>query len=232
MKNDKAMNILKNSVFATLGLMLFGFGVYLTIQANIGVAPWDALNLGLSKTFGILYGTASVAVSFTIIAIDLLLHERIGIGTVLDAVVVGKTVDLLNWLNIVPAIEKNLLLSIAVMLIGLFIMGLAQVVYMKAGLCCGPRDALMLAINRRLTRLPVGAVSVLMMVIVLFLGWRLGGSIGIGTIICTFGIGTLMQLAFMLTRFEPKDVEHQGFIESWRVLTGSTVKNFSKNADK
>ena len=220
MKNHTLSDIAKHSVIAALGLMLFGFGVYLTIQANIGVAPWDAFNLGLSKTFGILYGTASVMVSFTIIVIDILLGERIGIGTVLDAVIVGKTVDLLNYINIVPAIEGSLPLSIAVMLTGLFIMGLAQVVYMKAGLCCGPRDALMLGINRRLKMLPVGAISVLMMVIVLFAGWRLGGPIGFGTIICTFGIGTLMQLAFAITRFEPKAVEHTGFAESWRIMTG------------
>ncbi|MGN0736088.1 MAG: YitT family protein [Anaerovoracaceae bacterium] len=228
MKNDTVSDIIKHSVMAAMGLMLFGFGVHLTIQANIGVAPWDTLNLGLSKTFGILYGTASVAVSFTIIAIDLMLRERIGIGTVLDAIVVGKTVDLLNWIGIVPAIEGNLPVSIAVMLIGLFIMGLAQVIYMKAGLCCGPRDALMLAINRRLKKLPVGAVNVLMMVVVLFAGWRLGGPIGIGTIICTFGIGALMQLAFAITRFEPKDVEHTGFVECWRMIKSGIIKKQDK----
>ena len=170
MKNNTAWDIAKNSITAALGLMLFGLGVHLTIQANIGVAPWDTLNMGLSKTFGILYGTASVIVSFTIIAIDILLRERIGIGTVLDAIVVGKTVDLLNWLDIVPDMEDNFPVSIGMMLIGLFIMGLGQVVYMRAGLCCGPRDSLMLAINRRLKKLPVGAVSVLMMIIVLLVG--------------------------------------------------------------
>ena len=86
MKNKISSNITRNSLIATLGLMLFGLGVHLTIQADIGVAPWDALNLGLSKTFGILYGTASVIVSFAIIAVDLLLREPIGIGTVLDAI--------------------------------------------------------------------------------------------------------------------------------------------------
>ena len=224
MKNKISSNITRNSLIATLGLMLFGLGVHLTIQADIGVAPWDALNLGLSKTFGILYGTASVIVSFAIIAVDLLLREPIGIGTVLDAVVVGKTVDLLNWLGIIPSVEDNLPVSVAVMLTGLFIMGLGQVVYMKAGLCCGPRDSLMLAINRRLKKLPVGAVSVLMMIIVLLVGWRLGGPIGIGTIVCTFGIGIMMQFAFVITRFEPKDVEHTGFLECWNILRSAAVK--------
>lgn len=224
MKNNTAWDIAKNSITAALGLMLFGLGVHLTIQANIGVAPWDTLNMGLSKTFGILYGTASVIVSFTIIAIDILLRERIGIGTVLDAIVVGKTVDLLNWLDIVPDMEDNFPVSIGMMLIGLFIMGLGQVVYMRAGLCCGPRDSLMLAINRRLKKLPVGAVSVLMMIIVLLVGWRLGGPIGIGTIVCTFGIGIMMQFAFVITRFEPKDVEHTGFLECWNMLRSDEVK--------
>ena len=224
MKNNTAWDIAKNSITAALGLMLFGLGVHLTIQANIGVAPWDTLNMGLSKTFGILYGTASVIVSFTIIAIDILLRERIGIGTVLDAIVVGKTVDLLNWLDIVPDMEDNFPVSIGMMLIGLFIMGLGQVVYMRAGLCCGPRDSLMLAINRRLKKLPVGAVSVIMMVIVLLVGWRLGGPIGIGTIVCTFGIGIMMQFAFVITRFEPKDVEHTGFLECWNMLRSDEVK--------
>ena len=224
MKNNTTLNIARNSLIATLGLMLFGLGVHLTIQADIGVAPWDALNLGLSKTFGILYGTASVIVSFAIIAVDLLLREPIGIGTVLDAVVVGKTVDLINWLGIIPFVEDNITVSIAVMLIGLFIMGLGQVVYMRAGLCCGPRDSLMLAINRRLKKLPVGAVSVLMMIIVLLVGWRLGGPIGIGTIVCTFGIGIMMQFAFVITCFEPKDVEHTGFLECWNILRSAAVK--------
>ena len=224
MKNNTTLNIARNSLIATLGLMLFGLGVHLTIQADIGVAPWDALNLGLSKTFGILYGTASVIVSFAIIAVDLLLREPIGIGTVLVAVVVGKTVDLINWLGIIPFVEDNITVSIAVMLTGLFIMGLGQVVYMKAGLCCGPRDSLMLAINRRFKKLPVGAVSVLMMLIVLFVGRRLGGPIGIGTIVCTFGIGIMMQFAFVITRFEPKDVEHTGFLECWNILRSAAVK--------
>ena len=225
MKNNTVSDIAKHSVMAVLGLMLFGFGVHLTIQANIGVAPWDTFNLGVSKTFGILYGTASVIVSFTIIAIDLLLRERIGIGTVLDAIVVGKTVDLLNFIDIIPSIEGNMPVSIAMMITGLFIMGLAQVVYMKAGLCCGPRDSLMLAINRRLKKLPVGAVSVLMMVVVLFAGWRLGGPIGIGTIICTFGIGAFMQLAFTVTRFEPKNVKHTGFVDCWVIIRSGKTKN-------
>ena len=150
--------LLKKTLLAAIGLICFGAGVYLTIQANIGVAPWDALNLGLSKTFGILYGTASVGVSVILILIDLLLKEHIGIGTILDAVLVGKTVDFLNWLDLIPS-QENIWAGIVMMLIGFFIMGLSQVIYMKAGLCCGPRDSLLLACSRRIRKMMPRNVS-------------------------------------------------------------------------
>ena len=182
--------LLKKTLLAAIGLICFGAGVYLTIHANIGVAPWDALNLGLSKTFGILYGTASVGVSVILILIDLLLKEHIGIGTILDAVLVGKTVDFLNWLDLIPS-QENIWAGIVMMLIGFFIMGLSQVIYMKAGLCCGPRDSLLLACSRRIRKIPIGAVNVLILAVVLFAGWRLGGPIGLGD-------GGCVRLPFLL----------------------------------
>ena len=85
--------ILLNMLIAAVSLFVNGFGIYLTIQANIGAAPWDVLNLGLSKSLGILYGNASIAISVTILVIDILLKEPIGIAMFIDAVVVGKAVD-------------------------------------------------------------------------------------------------------------------------------------------
>ena len=207
-------DLLKKSLLAALGLFCFGIGVYLTIQANIGVAPWDALNLGLSKTFGILYGTASIGVSVLLIILDLLLKEHIGIGTILDAVIVGKTVDLLNWLDLVP-MQQSLGMGIAMMLAGFFIMGLSQVLYMKAGLCCGPRDSLLLACSKRLRKIPIGAVNILILAVVLLAGWRLGGPIGLGTVLAVFGIGVMLQLALYLTKFEPEAVVHENLAESF-----------------
>ena len=198
--------LLKKTLLAAIGLICFGAGVYLTIQANIGVAPWDALNLGLSKSFGILYGTASVGVSVILILIDLLLKEHIGIGTILDAVLVGKTVDFLNWLDLIPS-QENIWAGIVMMLI-----------YMKAGLCCGPRDSLLLACSRRIRKIPIGAVNVLILAVVLFAGWRLGGPIGLGTVLAVFGIGVMLQLALRLTEFEPKDVVHENLAESFARL--------------
>ena len=217
--NNTPLEIFKNALLAAFGLFSFGFGLYLTIQANVGVAPWDTLTLGIADTLGVLYGNVSVIMGFAILGIDLLMGEKIGIGSLLDAVIVGKTVDFFNWLNLFEPLE-NIWAGIALLMIGFFIMGFSQYLYMKAGLCCGPKDSLMVGIGRRLHKIPIGAVNILITIVVLLLGWRLGGPIGIGTLIGTVAIGAMMQFAFNLVNFEPKNVVHQNIIESIKVLTG------------
>lgn len=220
--NRTPLDILKNSLLAAFGLFCFGVGVYLTIQANIGVAPWDAFCIGLSQTLGILYGNASILISLTIVAIDLLLKERIGIGMILDAIIVGKTVDLCNWLNLVPALE-NPIAGIFLMLAGLFVMGFSQYLYMKAALTCGPRDSMLVAMGKRMPRVPLGVISIGILVVVLAVGWALGGPIGIGTVISALCMGPMMQLAFALVKFDATKVQHQDLIRSLKILTGKKV---------
>jgi uncharacterized membrane protein YczE len=217
--NNTPLEIFKNALLAAFGLFSFGFGLYLTIQANVGVAPWDTLTLGIADTLGVLYGNVSVVMGFVILGIDLLMGEKIGIGSLLDAVIVGKTGDFFNWLNLFEPFE-NTWAGIALLMIGFFIMGFSQYLYMKAGLCCGPKDSLMVGIGRRLHKISIGTVNILITIVVLVLGWRLGGPIGIGTLIGTVAIGAMMQLAFNLVNFEPKNVVHQNIIESIKVLTG------------
>lgn len=217
--NGNGKDILKNSITAAAGLFIFGFGVYLTIQAGIGAAPWDAFNLGLSKVTGISYGTASITVSFVILFIDMLLREKIGIGMILDAVIVGKAVDLFNYLDLVKTPE-DLFLSVVIMTAGMFIMGFSQVIYMKTGLGCGPRDSMLVGLKRRLAKIPIGIVSVAILTAVTLIGWLLGGPIGIGTLICAFLEGPVMQLDFRIAKFDPTAVSHQDILTSLKVLTG------------
>ena len=217
--NKTPFDILKNALLAATGLFTFGFGVYLTIQANIGVAPWDTLTLGLAQTIETLYGNVSVVMAFCILGIDLLMGEKIGIGSLLDAVIVGKTVDFFNWLGLIKPLE-NMWAGIALLMIGFLIMGFSQYLYMKAGLCCGPKDSLMVGISRRISKLPIGAVNIMITIVVFVIGWRLGGPVGIGTLIGTVAMGGMMQLSFNIVKFEPKDVVHQNIFESIKVLTG------------
>ena len=209
--------IVMNALLAALSLFVNGFGIYLTIQANIGVAPWDVLNLGLSRTLGILYGTASIAVSCTILLIDILLREPIGIAMFIDAIVVGKAVDFFNWTRIVPPCT-SMLTAIPVMIAGLFVLAYTQYTYMIASLGCGPRDTLLVGLARRVRRVPIGGVSIALLSTATLIGWLLGGPVGIGTLICAFGAGPVMQLAFATVHFDATSVKHQRLADSARVF--------------
>ena len=216
-ENRTPTAILLNLLFAALSLFANGFGVYLTIQANIGAGPWDVLHLGLSKTLGILYGTASVAVSYAILGIDILLREPIGIAMFVDALVVGKAVDFFNRFQFVPACD-SLWTGIPVMLAGLTIMAFTQFCYMIASLGCGPRDTLLVALAKRAKRAPIGAVSIALLSLATFIGWLLGGPVGVGTLICAFGTGPIMQAVFHAVGFDATLVRHQHLLASAKVL--------------
>ena len=216
-KNPTGRANLLNMLKAAYSLFVNGFGVYLTIQANIGAGPWDVLNIGISKSLGILYGSASIAVSFSILLIDILLREPIGIAMFIDAVVVGKAVDFFNRLHVVPACG-SLWTGIPVMIAGLFILAYTQFAYMIASLGCGPRDTLLVGLAKRMKKLPIGAVSIALLSTATLIGWLLGGPVGVGTIICAFGIGPVMQLAFATVHFDATGVRHQRLRDSARVF--------------
>ncbi len=209
--------IVLNMLIAAVSLFINGFGLYLTIQANIGVAPWDVLNMGLSKTLGILYGNASIAVSVTILLIDILMKEPIGIAMFIDAVVVGKAVDFFNWLNPIPPCSSPFI-AIPMMIAGLFVLAYTQYAYMIASLGCGPRDTLLVGLAKRTKRIPIGAVSIAILSTATLIGWLLGGPVGIGTVICAFGAGPIMQLAFRTVRFDATGIHHQRLRDSVKVL--------------
>ncbi|MEG2001385.1 MAG: hypothetical protein RR053_08355 [Evtepia sp.] len=204
------LDLTRRTFRASLGLFIFAFGDYLTICAGIGLAPWEVFCMGLSYHWPLSFGITNVLISLTIVAIDLMLHERIGLGTILDAFIVGLGIDLFNWLNLVPKIT-NVWFGLAIMTLGLLIMSFAQYLYMSAGLCCGPRDSLLVAIGKRLRKVPIGAVEILILVAVLLVGRLLGGPIGIGTVYATVGAGVSMQFVFHLLHFEPRSVVHIGF---------------------
>ena len=209
-------------LMAAVSLFINGFGIYLTIRANIGAAPYDVLNLGLSKSLHILYGTASIAVSLTILLIDILLKEPIGLAMFIDAVVVGKSVDFFNWLNLVPK-AQSLITAVPMMLIGLVIIAYTQYTYMIASLGCGPRDTLLIGLAKRINRIPIGAISIALMSTVTFIGWLLGGPVGIGTLISAFCSGPIMQMAFQSVHFDATHVHHQRLQDSYKVFSGTRI---------
>ncbi|MBP3721225.1 MAG: hypothetical protein J6J41_07815 [Clostridia bacterium] len=194
-----------------LGLLVFAFGVHLTIFANIGLAPWDCLGMGIARHTPLNYGLAMTAMSLLILGIDLLLKEKIGYGTVIDALLTGNFVQMYNDLN--PFEEnRSVPMGIVLMLAGFVFMALGMYIYMRGEQCCGPRDSLLVGIGKRLPRLPIGIVEILLWAAVLLAGWLLGGPVGIGTLISTFGAGLVMQLVYSLLRFEPRSLRHQDIV--------------------
>jgi len=200
-----------------LGLLVFAFGVHLTIFANIGLAPWDCLGMGIAKHTPLNYGLSMTIMAVLILGIDLLLRERIGFGTVIDALLTGNFVQMYNDLNPFP-LNTNLWLGILIMLAGFAFMALGMMIYMRGEQCCGPRDSLLVGLGRRVPRMPIGLVEILLWAAVLLAGWLLGGPVGIGTLISTFGAGLVMQLVYNALRFEPRNIRHRDIVEIWKVL--------------
>ena len=199
------------------GLSVFAFGVHLTIFANIGLAPWDCLGMGISYHTPLNFGLSMTLIALGVLGIDVLLKEKIGYGTVIDALFTGNCVQLFNTCNPFP-LNESLGRGILIMLAGFVFMALGMAVYMKSEQCCGPRDTLLVGLGKRMPKVPIGFVEVMLWAVVLLIGWLLGGPVGIGTLISTVGAGTVLQIVYRLIRFEPRDLKHRGVIEVTKEL--------------
>lgn len=226
-RNRTVKELLINVFLASVGLFFFGVGTFLIIRADLGASPWDVFNLGISKTFGFLYGNVSIGVSAVLLLVDLLLGESIGFGLILDAVIVGKTVDLLNWLDLIPY-SSDPVISVIMLLSGILLEVYSMFFYMKAALGCGPRDTLMVGLKRKLKKVPIGAVNIGIMAAVTLSGYLLGGPVGPGTLVCAFCTGPAMQFAFRSVRFDPTTVEHQDIPASLQVILHRPVSGAGK----
>jgi len=198
------------------GLVIFSFGIYLTMQASIGLAPWDVLVTGLTNHLPFIYGTVSLMLCVLLLTIDLLMGEKLGLGTIIDALIVGKTVDLFVWLDWVP-ISNTLWLSIVLLLLGIVAMSAGQWLHIGTGLGCGPRDALLIGLGKRFPKLSIGMVNAGLLIGVFTIGWLLGGQVGIGTVISVALTGPIMNLVFNLVKFEPRNVEHETLFQTLHI---------------
>ena len=199
------------------GLAVFALGVHLTIFANIGLAPWDCLGMGVAKHTPLNYGLSMTVMSVFILILDLLLKERIGFGTIIDALLTGNIIQFYNDINPFP-MNESLPAGILYMLAGFVLMAVGMRIYMAAGQCCGPRDSLLVGLGKRMPHIPIGAVEIIIWAAVLAAGWLLGGPVGIGTLISTFGAGAVMQMVYSAIHFEPRQIRHRSVSEVLKIL--------------
>ena len=168
-----------------VGLALYGVSLALVLRAGLGLAPWDVLHQGLAEHLGTTIGQMVVGVSFVVLLAWLPLRERPGFGTFANAVLVGVFVDLtLLVLDPVQSLPVRVLLLLG----GVLLNGLATALYIGASLGPGPRDGLMTGLVRRTGR-SVRLVRTLIEVTVLLVGFLLGGTVGVGTLLYAVAIG-------------------------------------------
>ncbi len=217
---SKIKILLKKLFQVLLGLFIYSFGVYLTIAANIGLAPWDCFCMGISQHTPLNYGSTMVLISVAAILIQLLFRERIGIATILDALITGRLTQF--YIDISPYSQNHSLwLGIIFMLFGFLFIALGMYVYMKAEMGCGPKDGLLIAIGRKMPKIPIGIIEILLWTTVTACGYLLGGTVGIGTVISTFGAGAVMHLFYTVIHFEPRKLRHISVIETVQTLNRS-----------
>ena len=198
------------------GLAVSAVGITLMLQANIGLEPWSVLQQGMSKTFGITYGTAASIVGAAVIAIAFFCGESFGIGTLANIFVCPLFIDALLYLNWIPLFE-GLAAGLAALLAGMELLALGTWMYMKSALGSGPRDALMVVLARKAHR-SVGVCRAAVEVVIVLIGWRLGGQVGIGTVISAVGVGSLFNLNFALLHFAPAGLHQENLPETIRRL--------------
>jgi uncharacterized membrane protein YczE len=166
------------------GLLLCGTGIALMIDADLGLAPWDVLHQGVSIHSGLEIGTVAIIVGAVVPLTWLPLRERYGVGTLCNVVLIGLTINV--WLAVLPD-DPPMAARIPFLLAGCFLFGPGSGFYIGVGMGAGPRDGLMTALAAR--GYSVRAVRTVMEVTVLVVGFALGGTVGIGTLLFAFTIG-------------------------------------------
>lgn len=198
------------------GLFLYAVGIVLTMQAHIGYAPWEVFHAGIAKVMGVQIGTVTILVGLVIGIAVMLFGEPLGLGTVCNMVVIGLFMNILLASGLFAELS-NPVLGVVQLIAGLFVISLASYFYISSGFGAGPRDSLMVLLSRK-TKFSVGTCRGAIEVGVTAVGFLLGGFLGWGTLLSAVLIGFCIQITFKVLHFDPKKVEHEDFVSSYRKL--------------
>ena len=178
------------------GLFLCSFGIVCFLESELGLPPWDVLHQGLAEQLSVSFGVANVIVSVLVLALAWRLRARVGLGTLMNALLIGTFVIVLTAIEPVSALsEESLGVRISLIPIALVSFGVGTALYIGASMGAGPRDSLMLVTSKRLG-VRVGVARTGIEVAALVLGFVLGGTVGVGTVVFAFGIGPAVEASF------------------------------------
>lgn len=210
----------------TGGLFLFALGIVMTINANLGLAPWDILHEGLAKTFGMTIGTANIIVGLIIVIIEVAFGANVGWGTIMNMLLIGTFIDILMFNNLIPTFT-GLIPSLIMIFLGLLIQGVGCWIYLLEEMGAGPRDGLMVLLTKK-TGKPVKVTKVSAEVLATVIGYLLGGTIGIGTLIMAFMGGHSFQLVFNIAKFDVNNVENRHIVDDIKFVK-EKIKSIKNN---
>lgn len=185
-----------------IGLFLYGIGIAFMVRGQIGAAPWDVLSQGITRHVPLSFGVVTILVSIVVLLLWIPLRQRLGIGTVLNALLVGPAADVGLWL--IP-VDQPLWLRICFFVIGLLVLSAATGLYIGAHFGPGPRDGLMTGLHKQ-TGWRIWIVRTGIEIVVVAVGWALGGNVGVGTVAFALLVGPLCQY-FMRLFAIPRDTQ-------------------------
>jgi len=193
------------------GLVLFGIGAAMMVLAGLGLSPWEVMAQGISFNTGIPIGTVGILIGIVVLLLWIPLKEKLGIGTILNVFIIGIVIDLTLW--IAPQTVENLPMRWVLLIGGILLVGIGSGFYIGAGLGPGPRDGLMTGIARR--GVHIGLARFAIEITVLVIGWMLGGTVGVGTVLFAFGMGPLVAIFLPRLTVGPLEaVQHSTVTES------------------
>ena len=180
--------------FLCFGLSLFGIGEGLLLVSYTGASPWSVLAQGISLKIEYSIGVITFAISIFVISLWIFLNQKPGIGTILNALIIAVMIDLcLKYVSTPESFPLKIMLAVFAVLL----VGAGSGIYLVANLGPGPRDGLMTGLQRK-TNLPIAIVRAFLEITVVSIGWYLGGTVGIGTLLFAFGIGPAVALSLYI----------------------------------
>lgn len=180
--------------FLCFGLALFGLGEGLLIVSSTGASPWSVLAQGISLNVSFSVGTITLLISICVLILWIPLNQKLGMGTIFNALIIAIMIDL--CIKFVP-VPSNYLSQIILAIVSVLLVGIGGGIYLVSNLGAGPRDGLMIGIQKK-TNFPIAAVRAILEISVVSIGWYLGGTVGIGTILFALGIGPCVAFGLFL----------------------------------
>mgnify|MGYP006099653821 CR=1 FL=1 len=195
--SDRPLNLkpkISTFFFLCLGLTLFGLGEGLLIVSASGASPWSVLAQGISLKIDFSIGVITLFISFGVLLFWIPLNQKLGIGTILNALIIALMIDI--CIKYVPTPE-NYISQLILATVAVLTVGLGGGIYLVANLGPGPRDGLMVGLQKK-TNLPIAGVRAFLEITVVTVGWYLGGTVGVGTLLFAFGIGPTVALGLFI----------------------------------